>query len=60
MVCPWKGMKFENTKTRVIHVRVDDETLNKLDEITKKRGVSRSDVLREMIDLLYFDKIKKE
>ena len=60
MACPWKGMKFEHTKTRVIHVRVDDETLKKLDEITKKRGVSRSDVLREMIDLLYADEIKKE
>ncbi len=57
--CPWKGMKFENTKDRRINLRIDDETLEKLDALAKLDGSSRSAVIRDCIEFRYKKLFKK-
>ena len=51
--CPWKGMKFEDTKDRTFQLRMDEETLRKLDALAKHDGVSRSAVIRACIEYQY-------
>lgn len=47
--------KADNPKCNDVKVRVDNHTLEKLDEYCKKHGVTRAEAIREGINLL-FDK----
>lgn len=49
-----KGTKLkEVTKDFMLRVRMDDETLNKLDVIALTLGISRSEVVRRAIEAEY-------
>ena len=52
--------KSDNPKSTQLAVRLDNETLNKLDELTAIHGVSRVEVLRMGIERLYSEKGKKK
>ena len=41
----WKGKR----RSRVVTITLSPETLEKLDEITKKYGISRSQFIREAV-----------
>lgn len=45
--------KSENPKSTLLTVRLDDEVLAKLDEIAKSNALTRTQVLRQGIELLY-------
>ena len=54
-----KGTKLTNNpKDYMLRVRMDNSTLNKLDFISKKENLTRSEVVRKSIQEKY-DKIKK-
>ncbi len=48
----------ENTMDERIQIRVNREELQKLDECAKIQGTTRSDIVRQGIDLVY-EKVKK-
>lgn len=61
MVSPRTGRpKSENPKSTQLAVRLDGETLNKLDALTALYGVSRVEVLRMGIERLYSEQVKKK
>lgn len=45
--------KSEHPKSTQLGVRMDDETLAKLDEIAKLHSLTRVQVIRQGIELLY-------
>ena len=51
--------KSEHPKSTCLTVRLDDETLNKLDAIAEINSVTRVEALRQGVDFLY-NRIKKE
>ncbi len=54
-----KGTKLTNNpKDYMLRVRMDNSTLDKLDFISKKENLTRSEVVRKSIQEKY-DKIKK-
>ena len=58
MVAPKGRPKSENTKDYMLRVRMDKETLEKLDECCKIASLSRSEVVRNGISEQY-GKLKK-
>lgn len=57
---PSKGEKVkEDPINKLIHLRVNNETIEKLDYVSAKMGKSKSEVIRNGIDLQY-KKLKKE
>ena len=52
------GRPTESPKNKLLQVRVDNETLEKLDFCANSTQTSRSDVVRKGIDKV-FDDIKK-
>lgn len=48
----------ENSKDYMLRVRMDNETIKKLDKCCKQEEKSRSEIVRECIEEKY-DKIKK-
>lgn len=58
MVAPKGRPKSENTKDYMLRVRMDKETLEKLDECCKAYSLSRSEVVRNGISEQH-GKIKK-
>lgn len=50
--------KTNSNKDHMLRIRVDENTLNKLDKISEIRGISRSKMIRELIDK-EFEGIKK-
>lgn len=52
--------KSENPKSTQLAVRLDGETLDKLDELATLYGVSRVEVLRMGIERLYSERVKKK
>jgi len=48
----------ENPKDKTLRVRVDDETLKKLDDCSAKLSSNRSNVVRKGIDMVS-DSLKK-
>jgi len=54
-----KGTKLtDNPKDYMLRVRLDSETLGKLDSVCEKEGTSRSEVVRQGISEQY-EKTKK-
>lgn len=49
---------MENPKDYMLRVRMDEETLRQLDECCKALGMSRSEVARKGIEVL-FKQVKK-
>lgn len=49
---------LENPKDYMLRVRMDEETLRQLDECCKALGMSRSEVARKGIEVL-FKQVKK-
>lgn len=49
----------EDPINKLIHLRVNNETIEKLDYVSAKTGKSKSEVIRNGIDLQY-KKLKKE
>ena len=55
-MCPKMGRpKIENPKATLVGVRLDGETVKKLDEVTEARKTTRSEVIREGIEKVYSD-----
>lgn len=55
-----KGTKLtDNPKDKLLQVRVDNETLEKLDYTVDKMGISRSEIIRNGIEYQY-KKAKKQ
>lgn len=53
-VCAKMGRpKSDNPKSTKLTVRLDDETLAKIDEIAKPHSLTRVQVLRQGVELLY-------
>lgn len=52
--------KSENPKGDFVGVRLDRSTVEKLDEVAKLKSTTRSDVIREGIELVYSDTKKTE
>ena len=49
-----KGTKLTDTPKEVnYHIRVDEETDRKAKEVCKREGISKSEVVRQGIDLKY-------
>lgn len=49
-----KGTKLTDTpKNYMLRVRLDDETVKKLDTLCKEQNKSRSEVVRQGIDIQY-------
>lgn len=54
-----KGTKLtDNPKNYMLRVRLDDETVNKLDQVCEHENISRSEVVRKGIEEQY-QKTKK-
>ena len=53
-----KGRPTASKKDTMLRIRIDSETLNKLDECVKVQNNNRSEVVRNGINEQY-DKIKK-
>lgn len=49
----------ENPKDTRIQIRLDKETLGKLDKCAEREQTTRSEVIRQGIDLVYADDKKK-
>ncbi len=49
---------IENPKAQIIQIRVDKETLEKLDLCAKKHNTNRSEIVRQGIDKVY-NELKK-
>lgn len=52
------GRPTDSPKNTTLQIRVDKETLNKLDECVKNEKTNRSDIVRKGINKVYGD-IKK-
>ena len=50
--------KIDNAKTIKLNVKIDNETLSKLDEIAEANSLTKGQVVRQGISFLY-DHIKK-
>lgn len=51
---PKLGQKIkDNPKDKLLQVRVDNETMEKLDFISEKTGIKRSEIVREGIEIQY-------
>lgn len=50
--------KSDNSKGTMLRVRIDDETVNKLEITSKELGISKSEVVRNGIENEY-KKVKK-
>lgn len=54
-----KGTKLtDSPKDKTIRIRIDSETEQKLDEVCKAKGKSKSDIVRDGIERQY-EEIKK-
>lgn len=54
MVSPKTGRpKSDNSKDTMLRVRIDEDTVNKLDFASKKLGVTKSEVVRNGIENEY-------
>lgn len=52
-----KGTKLTDTpKDYMLRVRMDTDTVNKLDTVCKRENLTRSEVVRKGIDYLYQEK----
>lgn len=51
--------KSDNSKDTMLRVRIDDETVHKLDITSKKLGISKSEVVRNGIENEYKKAVKK-
>lgn len=47
------GPKPENPKDTMLRVRVDKNTLSRLDESAEELGTTRSDIIRKGIDVIH-------
>lgn len=57
MIAMPKGTKIKgNTKDYMLRVRLDVETLEKLDDVCKRHNLSRSEAVRNGIDRMYQEK----
>lgn len=55
------GQKIkDNTKDFMLRTRIDDETLKKLDYVSEKNGISRSEVVRRGIENEYHKEVNKK
>lgn len=52
--------KLENAKDARIGVRMDNETIRKLDEVVRLRSESRSEVVRRGIEHEYQEALKEQ
>lgn len=52
------GRPTDNPKNDMIHVRMDKDTVEKLNEVSKIKGISRAKVIRTGIKIQY-DQLKK-
>lgn len=52
------GRPTDNPKTKLLQIRLDNDTLNKLDECANIKKTSKSEIVRTGINEQY-DKIKK-
>lgn len=48
----------ENPKDKTLRVRVDEQTIEKIDQCTQSLNTTRSDIVRKGIDKVY-DDLKK-
>ncbi len=61
MVSPRTGRpKSDNSKDTMLRVRIDDETVHKLELTSKELGISKSDVVRNGIENEYKKAINKK
>ena len=61
MVSPRTGRpKSDNSKDTMLRVRIDDETVHKLELTSKELGISKSDVVRNGIENEYRKAISKK
>jgi hypothetical protein len=52
-----KGTKLTDTpKDYMLRVRMDTDTVNKLDTVCKRENLTRSEIVRKGIDYLYQEK----
>ncbi len=57
---PKMGQKLtDNPKNKLIQVRMDKETVEKLDYLAKENGSNRSKVIRRGIEIQYEQRNKK-
>lgn len=55
-----KGTKLtDKPKDKLIQIRVDIETLDKIDYVVEKSGLTRSEIIRKGIDYQYKKVMKK-
>lgn len=54
------GRPTDSPKQTVIRARVDDETLQKLDSCTEQLEKTRSEVIRQGIDKVYYDTFERK
>lgn len=52
------GRPTDNLKNNLLQIRIDNDTLNKLDSLVKENNSNRSEIVRKGINIQY-DKIKK-
>ena len=52
------GRPTDCPKDTLINVRMDRNTVEKLDYLVKAKGVSKSDVIRDGIEIQYKEKIR--
>lgn len=58
---PKMGQKIkDNTKDFMLRTRIDDETFKKLDYVSEKNGISRSEVVRRGIESEYQKEVNKK
>lgn len=58
---PKLGQKIkDNPKDKRIEIRMDDETVRKLDILANKQNVSRAEVIRQGIEIQYKNKQKQK
>lgn len=50
--------KSNSNKDHMLRIRVNEDTLNKLDRISEIKGINRSKIVRELIEK-EFESIKK-
>lgn len=57
---PKMGQKLtDNPKDKLIQIRMDKETVGKLDSLVKEQGSNRSKVIRQGIEIQYGQRNKK-
>ena len=47
------GRPTDNPKNKLIQIRMDDESINKLDYLAQKKQTTRSEVIRDGISQMY-------